>query len=127
MQRNLKYGLFAATLVMIGMLAGFRLKQGKPETARAEISSGFQKIQEAIWFVERNYVDEPDSREMVDDAIRGMLEGLDPHSFYIPAKEMEVMVQLAPQPKEKKVKGKLRTIKQKVNVFCNHVLIIAVF
>lgn len=91
MNRNIRYALFAAILVMIGMLAGFRLRKSVPDDKRAEISTGFQKIQEAIWFIERNYVDETDTREMVDDAIKGMLEGLDPHSFYIPAKEMEMM------------------------------------
>ncbi|MEM7035760.1 MAG: S41 family peptidase [Bacteroidota bacterium] len=91
MQQNIKYGLFAAILVMVGMLAGFQLQTSVPVTKRQEISSGFQKIQEAIWFIERNYVDETDTKAMVDDAIKGMLEGLDPHSFYIPAKEMKEM------------------------------------
>jgi carboxyl-terminal processing protease len=91
MNRNLKYALFAATLVMIGMLVGFRLKDATNPDRRQEINSGLQKIQEAMLFVERNYVKEPDTKKMVDDAIQGMLEGLDPHSFYIPSEEMTEM------------------------------------
>lgn len=91
MNRNLKYALFAATLVMIGMLVGFRLKDATNPDRRQEINSGLQKIQEAMLFVEHNYVKEPDTKKMVDDAIQGMLEGLDPHSFYIPATEMAEM------------------------------------
>lgn len=91
MNRNIKYALLASLMVMIGMLAGFQLKEEVPQEKREQISSGFQKIQEAIWFVERNYVREPKTTKMVDDAIVGMLDGLDPHSFYIPKKEMEQM------------------------------------
>ncbi|MEM6269492.1 MAG: S41 family peptidase [Bacteroidota bacterium] len=91
MNRNLKYAFVASLMVAVGMLAGFQLKQTVPQEKREQISSGFQKIQEAIWFVERNYVDEPKTKKMVDDAIEGLLEGLDPHSFYIPAAEMEQM------------------------------------
>lgn len=82
----------AAILVTVGMLAGFQLKDTVPgENKRARMSTGFSKIQEAISFVERNYVDEPNTEKLVDDAIKGMLEGLDPHSFYITAEEMSIM------------------------------------
>ncbi|HHG83910.1 MAG TPA: S41 family peptidase [Bacteroidetes bacterium] len=91
MNRNIKYALLASLMVAIGMLAGFRLKQEIPRERREQINNGFQKIQNAIWFVERNYVDEPNTKKMVDDAIVGMLDGLDPHSFYIPTKEMKQM------------------------------------
>jgi len=90
--RNIRYALLAAILVSVGMLAGFQLKETLPsQNKRAQISSGFSKIQDAIYFVERNYVKETDTEKMVDDAIKGMLEGLDPHSFYISAKEMALM------------------------------------
>jgi len=91
MHKNYKYAFYAAFLVALGMLAGFQLKESVHYERRQEISSGFEKIQEAIWFVERNYVKEPDTKKMVDDAIAGMLKGLDPHSFYIDAQEMKAM------------------------------------
>lgn len=91
MNRQIKYALFAASLVMVGMLAGFKLRQSVPEEKKELISSNLQKFQDAVWYVEKNYVRETDTRKMVDDAIEGMLEGLDPHSFYIPAKEMQEM------------------------------------
>jgi carboxyl-terminal processing protease len=91
MNRNLRYGLFAAVLVMIGMLVGFRLRDGEGEDRRQALNSGLQKFQEAMLFVERNYVKVPEAGSMVDNAIQGMLEGLDPHSFYIASEEMEEM------------------------------------
>lgn len=91
MHRNLRFALTAAILVMVGMLAGFQLRKAGPEAKRAQRSSGFSKIQEALWFIERNYVKDTDTEDMVDDAIKGMLEGLDPHSFYISEDEMAIM------------------------------------
>ncbi len=37
------------------------------------------------------YVDSVDTHEMAEEAIKGMLEKLDPHSVYIPAEEVEAM------------------------------------
>lgn len=90
--KNFRIALVAAILVSVGMLAGFQLKETVPgESKRARMSSGFSKIQEAISFVERNYVEDPNTEKLVDDAIKGMLEGLDPHSFYISSEEMSIM------------------------------------
>lgn len=90
--KNFRYALMAAILVSVGMLAGFQLQDTLPgDNKRARMSSGFSKIQEAISFVERNYVEDPNTEKLVDDAIKGMLEGLDPHSFYISAEEMSIM------------------------------------
>ena len=66
MNRNLRYGLFAAVLVMVGMLVGFQLKDGESEQRRQELNSGLQKFQEAVLFVERNYVKVPDTKAWID-------------------------------------------------------------
>ncbi len=89
---NFRYALMAAILVTVGMVAGFRLNDTVPgDNKRVRMSTGFSKIQEAISFVERNYVKEPNTEKMVDDAIKGILEGLDPHSFYISSEEMAII------------------------------------
>ncbi|PID94773.1 MAG: peptidase S41 [Bacteroidales bacterium] len=53
-----------------------------------------QKMNQVLYAVKNLYVDTVNDSQMVDDAIRGMLENLDPHSLYIPAKE----VQMANEP-----------------------------
>ncbi len=118
MNRNLKYALFAATLVMIGMLVGFRLKDATKPDRRQEINSGLQKFQEAMLFVERNYVKEPETKKMVDDAIQGMLEGLDPHSFYIPSEEMTEM--------EEQMEGSFEGIGIEFNLIEDSIYVVAV-
>ncbi|PID50627.1 MAG: peptidase S41 [Proteobacteria bacterium] len=42
-----------------------------------------QKFTEVYARVKQDYVETPDSKEMINNAIRGMLSGLDPHSDYL--------------------------------------------
>src|SRR3970040_2818587 len=51
---------------------------------------------EVLTLVRHNYVESTNSRELIFGAIRGMLEGLDPHSSFMPPalyKEMQVETQ----------------------------------
>ncbi|MEZ4772143.1 MAG: S41 family peptidase [Bacteroidia bacterium] len=91
MNKLIKYSLFGFAFVIIGLLAGFKIKDHAPGTSLASIDSGLKKLEQTFLFIENNYVEEPDHNKLVDDAIRGLLEGLDPHSFYIPATEMKQM------------------------------------
>ncbi len=50
-------------------------------------SDALQKLQFAEMAVANLYVDSVDEDRLVEDAIRGMLKGLDPHSSYTTAKE----------------------------------------
>lgn len=48
-----------------------------------------EKFNRLLYLVEKMYVDSVNSPKLVDDAIRAMLEKLDPHSMYIPKKEVD--------------------------------------
>ncbi|MCA1763564.1 MAG: S41 family peptidase [Cryomorphaceae bacterium] len=60
---------------------------------QAESSSAYkdaaEKLTALFYHIETNYVDSVDSEQLVDDAIREVLTDLDPHSVYIPAKDVE--------------------------------------
>jgi carboxyl-terminal processing protease len=58
--------------------------------AKNDIVSGYLKFKEILTYVQRDYVDKVDTDELVETAISRMLEKLDPHSVYIPAKELEL-------------------------------------
>jgi carboxyl-terminal processing protease len=90
MPRQLKYALFAAVLVILGMLAGFKLNRSY-QGGGEDTDESLNKFRHALQFVEANYLEDPDQEKLVDDAIAGMLKGLDPHSFYIPTKEVLAM------------------------------------
>jgi len=49
---------------------------------------GTNKIEALLYHINRSYVDSVENEEMGEDAIRGILEELDPHSSYIPADEL---------------------------------------
>lgn len=53
--------------------------------------SPLRKLQLAEMAVNNLYVDSVDEQKLVEDAIRGMLENLDPHSSYTTAKETKSM------------------------------------
>lgn len=46
-----------------------------------------KKIGEILKYTEKYYVDTVNSKNLTEDAIKGMFSGLDPHTVYIPAKE----------------------------------------
>ena len=48
-----------------------------------------KKFNDALEVTSRYYVDDVDSQKLTEDAIKGMLEGLDPHSVYISADQLK--------------------------------------
>lgn len=60
--------------------------------AQREVSMlQLQKLNQTIYAISNMYVDSVKIDNLVDDAIEGILAELDPHSTYIPAKEVERM------------------------------------
>ncbi|MBR1500275.1 MAG: S41 family peptidase, partial [Bacteroidaceae bacterium] len=62
-----------------------------PLAVSAQISDALRKLQIAEYATTQLYVDSVDENKLVEDAIRGMLEKLDPHSTYSDAKEVKQM------------------------------------
>jgi carboxyl-terminal processing protease len=91
MGKFIKYSIFGAAFIIVGLLVGFKIKDSVPVGAMVNIDRGLEKLQRTLMFIERNYVEEPDHQKLIDDAIQGIMKGLDPHSFYIPASEMKQM------------------------------------
>ena len=74
------------SLLVIGTVLGMQI-----QSVLSVDSTGQQlrKLQEAFLLVSKRYVEDVDSAKLTDDAIEGMLEGLDPHSVYIDAESMK--------------------------------------
>ncbi len=53
------------------------------------IREQLERFNEVFGYVNRYYVEEPDREEIITGAITGMLSELDPHSVYIPEKNLE--------------------------------------
>ncbi len=58
------------------------------ETTETAFKSSAEKLTALFYHLENSYVDKVDTETLVDDAIREILSELDPHSVYIPAKDV---------------------------------------
>ncbi len=79
------YIIPAILLLTIGMVVGVEIHAFLP---RADFEQ-LQKLEDAYLLVSRYYVDEVDPNTLAEDAVRGMLAELDPHSTYISAAEIQ--------------------------------------
>ncbi|GBD07571.1 Carboxy-terminal processing protease CtpB [bacterium HR21] len=78
--------LGAALLIAAGIAIGFWVR---PVFSGDNVYEQIRKFSEALNYIYRNYVEDVDSQRLVEAAIRGMLDSLDPHSVYIPVSEMQ--------------------------------------
>lgn len=78
-----------ALVLVVGILTGYYLMQSHfvQNYSLLKSAKGKNTIAELIRFIDLNYVDSVDTKKLNDEAITGMLLGLDPHSVYIPASE----------------------------------------
>jgi len=74
-----------AGLLAVGLLVGVQVQDA---VSGSEEMEQLRKIEEAYEYITRAYVEQVDSSELAEDAIEGMLAGLDPHSIYISSDEM---------------------------------------
>lgn len=51
---------------------------------------GVMKFREVLSLIDRSYVDDVENDQMVETAVAGMLEELDPHTIYVSAKDVEL-------------------------------------
>jgi len=57
--------------------------------AQSDEQMQFQKFGNVLDLIDENYVDSAKTSELIEKSIENMLENLDPHSVYIPKKEVE--------------------------------------
>lgn len=81
------FSFLGALLLITGFFTGFQLRSLFPQ--KQPYTNPLQKFTEAVSFITANYFEEIPTNELIDKAIIGMLDQLDPHSFYIPPKDME--------------------------------------
>lgn len=77
-------GLLCAGLLMVALLRPAALPAQNSDAAPQ-----LQKLVEVYRFLARYYVDEVEMAQLVEQAIKGMLDELDPHSAYLDAEQME--------------------------------------
>jgi carboxyl-terminal processing protease len=99
--------LLLGAAIAAGILIGSSMMKS---TSKVEDSTkSLAKFKEIVTQIEGNYVDEVDTEELIDEAIRKMLEKLDPHTAYIPKEDMEIV--------SSQLQGKFEGIGIEFNIF----------
>jgi carboxyl-terminal processing protease len=79
--------LILGIAVALGVLLG-RYLPSNSDPQRSSIRTRNDKLSSILNIIESNYVDSVNPNELVETAIPAMLKKLDPHSVYIPAKDL---------------------------------------
>ena len=77
-----------ALAIIVGIFLGARLQSRMQIGTRTTPAKNANKVGLIMNLIEENYVDSVDSKKIVEAAIPEMLKQLDPHTVYIPAKDM---------------------------------------
>jgi carboxyl-terminal processing protease len=93
-QRRLRNGLLLGTAFFAGAIAGPAfgvLRASAQDSSRTDVYQMLKVFGDVLERVRAEYVDPVNDRELIENAINGMLTGLDPHSSYMNAKAFRDM------------------------------------
>ncbi|MDA9863468.1 S41 family peptidase [Flavobacteriales bacterium] len=99
------------------MMIGFLLLAIAPLSAQKTVQDQGEKFNTLLYYMNRMYVDSVDLDGLVETAIRGMLEELDPHSVYIPSEDL----QQADEP----LNGKFEGIGVRFNIMKDTIMVVS--
>lgn len=86
------YPIVLALVLASGIYLGAQLNVGfLPNTSGESSAGSFKKISNLLNYVQEEYVDTIDLEGLTESTIIKMLDQLDPHSSYIPARDLEAM------------------------------------
>lgn len=88
-RRSIYLPLIIAISVAAGILAGTYLPGKRGDSVNSNIRSRNDKLGNIINIIESNYVDSVNRSALEDAAIPAILKKLDPHSIYIPARDLK--------------------------------------
>lgn len=86
---NTKSQIRLPIIVALAISAGIWIGAtfAEPKGNQNDLRAALYKLQEIMTYINRDYVDSVDTNELVEYGITKMLENLDPHSSYIPARD----------------------------------------
>ncbi len=86
--------LLLSFVTILGMIAGARLVESDHNTDIKDPTIGSanysgRQVEEIIRFLETKYVGDVESDELVEKAIKAIMDGLDPHTHYFPPDQID--------------------------------------
>ncbi|WP_320054564.1 S41 family peptidase [uncultured Acetobacteroides sp.] len=89
-KRDILLPILIASALIVGVLIGLQLRENDIKRSRL-FSSKSDKLNAIMNYIEEEYVDTISRDSLVEKTIPLMMANLDPHSVYIPAKEIEAV------------------------------------
>ena len=91
--KNIWTPVLLATVLAIGLFFGYRLNYQGPLITTATEGNGIGggRVEEVLRYVDAKYVDQADVDELYEVAINAVMQELDPHSSYIPGRELQAL------------------------------------
>lgn len=71
-------------ILTVGIVLGIQIEKIFSDDS---LRDGVRKLNDVLSFTQRYYIEEVDTPKLVESAIKGITDELDPHSFYISAKD----------------------------------------
>ncbi len=112
---QIRLPIFITLAVAAGILIGATMAGG--DNSSNNLISSYLKFKDILTYIQRDYVDQVDTDELVESAITKMLEELDPHSVYIPAEELEIA--------KSQLEGEFEGIGIEFNIFKDTIYVVA--
>ncbi len=75
--------LFVGLALAVGIIIGAQFSQSKLDSTDTVMRNTL-KLREVLFYLDREYVDSVNTDDLVEKAIGGLLQNLDPHSSYLP-------------------------------------------
>ena len=83
--------LYFALTLAVGLAIGFRVQDPDALRIRRPAAAGSGPTDEILRYIRAKYVDETDTEALYETGINAMLDELDPHSNYIPARDLRAI------------------------------------
>src|SRR5690606_17473476 len=80
--------LILSLCMVAGMFVGYRIKGNMPNKGIFYVERQ-KPVQEVLDLIQRKYVDDENMDSLGNIAIQALLQGLDPHSVYLPVRELK--------------------------------------
>ncbi|HEX2984361.1 MAG TPA: S41 family peptidase [Ignavibacteriales bacterium] len=100
-------------LLTIGILLGIQIQK---TISGDNLRENLRKFNDVLTYMDKYYVEDVNSEKLVEDAIKGMLADLDPHSVYLSPKQMQTV--------EEQFKGKFEGVGIEFQVLKDTIMVI---
>ncbi|HNS49496.1 MAG TPA: peptidase S41, partial [bacterium] len=93
MKKRFKVLGMAVLLLTLALTVGENLAESQARKTEETLYQQLQMFSDVLSIVQKNYVEEVDSKKLINGALRGMLSSLDPYSQFLEPdlyKELEI-------------------------------------